>query len=276
MQGIKRLSRKETLRYKSCDIWDAREHAIFLKYCPDKRDRYYHAMAIDMSARPHEISGLKISDIRFNITDDGVQYAEVRKRDGKTGPRTVPLIDSIPYLKEWITDHPTGTNPEAWLFVSLCTNSYGEKLTYAGIVYRYSYYYKKRYFPEILNNENMHDADKAFIRNMLTKPWNLYVFRHGALTVKSQFLPESVLREHAGWTMSSKMPEIYVHLSGESSKILLQKRGIVKRQDKETSVALSCKQCPHCLEICKRDSRFCIKCKRYQNTYSCPIAILPF
>jgi hypothetical protein len=81
MQGIKRLTRKEKTRYKSSDIWDAREHAIFLKYCPDKRDRCYHALANDMSARPHEILGLKISDIRFNRTDDGIQYAEVRIRD---------------------------------------------------------------------------------------------------------------------------------------------------------------------------------------------------
>ena len=83
MQGIKRLPRKEKIRYKASDIWEAREHAMFLKYCPDKRDRCYHAMANDMSARPHEILGVKISDIKFNITDDGIQYAEVRIRDGR-------------------------------------------------------------------------------------------------------------------------------------------------------------------------------------------------
>ncbi len=55
MHGIKRLSRKEKTRYKPSDVWDAREHAIFLKYCPNKRDRCYHAMANDMNARPHEI-----------------------------------------------------------------------------------------------------------------------------------------------------------------------------------------------------------------------------
>jgi hypothetical protein len=74
-------------------------------------------------------------------------------------------------------------------------------------------------------------------------------------------LPEAILREHAGWTMSSKMPAIYLHLNGESSKILLQKKGIIKRQDKESSDALRCAQCPHCLEICKRYARFCNKCK---------------
>ncbi len=64
---------------------------------------------------------------------------------------------------------------------------------------------------------------------MLTKPWNLYVFRHSALTEKSLILSESALKNRAGWTMSSKMTQIYVHLSGESSKVLLQKRGVLKK-----------------------------------------------
>ena len=67
------------------------------------------------------------------------------------------------------------------------------------------------------------EYDKSLIRNMLTKPWNLYVYRHSALTEKSLILSESVLKDHAGWSMSSKMTQIYIHLSGESSKVLLQK-----------------------------------------------------
>jgi hypothetical protein len=96
---------------------------------------------------------------------------------------------------------------------------------------------------------------------MLTKPWNLYIFRHSALTDKSQILPEAILRSHAGWTMSSKMPQVYIHLSGESSRILLEKRGILSKTDKEISNALKSKTCPNCLECNKPGSRFCIKCK---------------
>ena len=95
---------------------------------------------------------------------------------------------------------------------------------------------------------------------MLTKPWNLYVFRHSALTEKSKFLTEAVLRSHAGWTMSSKMPQVYIHLSNESSKILLQKRGIIRTEDKEIQT-LQSKQCPNCNEPNKPDGKFCIKCK---------------
>lgn len=113
----------------------------------------------------------------------------------------------------------------------------------------------------MLKDKRVPDADKAFIKNMLTKPWNLYIFRHSSLTDKSQILSESVLRDHAGWTMSSTMPQIYIHLRGESSKILLQKRGIIKKEDGEASTALGYKVCPNCTEPNKRDSKFCAKCK---------------
>lgn len=95
MQGVKKLPRKEKTSYKPSDIWEAREHAVFLKYCPYKRDRCYHALANDMSARPGEILNLKVKDITFSVTDEGIHYAEVRIVQGKTGPRTVPLINTI-------------------------------------------------------------------------------------------------------------------------------------------------------------------------------------
>ena len=104
--------------YKPDDMWTGEEHSVFLKYCPYTRDKCYPAMAYDTSTRPHELLSLKIKDIKFKISSDSIQYAEVMV-DGKTGPRTLPLIDSIPYLKEWILNHPHGNNPDSWLFVSL-------------------------------------------------------------------------------------------------------------------------------------------------------------
>jgi len=100
-----------------------------------------------MSARPHEILNLKIKDIVFNVTEDGIQYAEVLITGGKTKPRTIPLIDSIPYVKEWIHNHPTGTNPESWLFLSRGNNAFGSKLTYDGLFGQYKYYYKNPLLP---------------------------------------------------------------------------------------------------------------------------------
>jgi integrase len=169
MRGLKKLPRQEKSPYKPSDLWDSREHSIFLKYCPSKRDRCYHAMANDMSARPHEILNLRIKDIIFKLTPEGTQYAEILVRGGKTKPRTLPLIDSIPYVKDWIANHPTSDNPESWLFVSVSKNTFGSKLSYDGLSGHYKYYYRNRYFPKLLQDASLPDPDKSFIRNMLTK-----------------------------------------------------------------------------------------------------------
>ena len=215
-----------------------------------------------MSARPHEILNLKIKDIIFKKTDDNKQYAEILIKGGKTKPRTIPLIDSIPYIKDLINNHPSGTNPNSWLFISNSNTTFGSKLTYDGLTYQYKYFYKSKFFPKLLEDKTIPEVDKAFIRNLLTKPWNLYIFRHSALTEKSQILKEHVLRDHAGWTMSSKMPQVYIHYFGnESSKSLLEAKGLIRIEDLEKkSDILKPRQCPNCNEPNKHDSKFCIKC----------------
>ncbi len=45
----------------------------------------------------------------------------------KTGSRSVPLIDSIPYLREWLQEHPSGSNSK------LLGNNQASKLTYDGL-----------------------------------------------------------------------------------------------------------------------------------------------
>jgi hypothetical protein len=218
-------------------------------------------MANDMSARPHEILNLKIKDIVFKVTDEGLQYAEVLIRGGKTKPRTLPMADSLPYLKEWILKHPSGSNKESWLFVSLDHRYFGQKLNRDSMLAKYQYQYKALHFPRLLQDETVPEADKAIIRNMLTKPWNLYVYRHSALTEKSQTLTESTLRDHAGWTMTSKMPSVYVHYFGtESARKLLETKGILKQGDRDAGIPKS-KNCPNCSEPNKTDARFCSRCK---------------
>ena len=75
-------------------------------------------MARDLSARPHEILNLKIKDVVFKTVEMVYQYAEVLV-NGKTGSRHIPLIQSIPYIKEWLSNHPSRNNPKSPLFVGL-------------------------------------------------------------------------------------------------------------------------------------------------------------
>ena len=259
MQGIRRLPRKEKSPYKPSDLWNEEEHLLFLKYCPSKRDRAFHAMANDTSARPHELLNLKLKDIVFKKADNGIQYAEVLVT-GKTKSRTLPLISSIPYVKDWMNEHPSN-NPDAWLFVSFSKMNKLGQLTRDGLLKKYAEYYRDRYFRGLMINPSVPERDKAYIKNLLTKPWNLYVFRHSALTQKSRILKEHILRDHAGWSFTSKMPEVYLHYFGtESSNSILQAYGITKGLETNMNL-LKPQQCPNCLEPNKPDSKFCAKCR---------------
>ena len=63
-------------------------------------------MEMDIGARPHELLKLRIKEVDFR--EDGGRYAKV-VLNGKTGERVVPLIDSIPYVTQWISNnHPQG------------------------------------------------------------------------------------------------------------------------------------------------------------------------
>jgi len=261
MLGIRQLPRKEKSPFKPSDIWTEEDNALFLKYCPEIRDRCYHAMACDTSARPHELLSLRISDIVFKLATTGIQYAEVHVKESKTRPRTVPLIFSIPYVKDWINSHPQASNPSAFLFISLADINFGEKLSENGLYKTYTRTYKKHFQKLVIDESTVPEADKSFIRNLLTKPWTPYILRHSSLTSKSLILKESALRSHAGWTTSSKMTDVYIHYFGnESTKSLLEAYGIEKNIAINKGI-LKTKTCPNCSEPNKPDSRFCSSCK---------------
>jgi hypothetical protein len=96
---------------------------------------------------------------------------------------------------------------------------------------------------------------------LLKKPWNPYIRRHSSLTEKSKILKEHTLRQFAGWSSNSNMPQKYLHHFGnEASESLLEAYGIVTR-DSQQNDALRPKQCPNCNEPNKPDGRFCAKCR---------------
>jgi integrase/recombinase XerD len=127
IMGLKQLKRKEISCYKPSDLWTQEDDLLFLKWVTNKRDRCYHAMARDLSARPHEILNLKVKDIVFKAAGNK-QYAEVSV-NGKTGSRHIPLIQSIPYVKDWLSNHPSRNNPNSPLFVGLGRSSMGKQIT---------------------------------------------------------------------------------------------------------------------------------------------------
>ena len=257
IENIPKLKRKEKSIYKPSDLWSQQDDLLFLKYCPSKREKCYHAMSRDLSCRPSEILKLKIKDIAFKTIGTS-QYVDVVV-NGKTGTRPIPLINSIPYLKDYLDhEHPQPTNPNCPL-ISGIGKGLGRHISASRIAAVYIEY-KKKIFPKLLESPNVLPEDKQKIKELLKKPWNPYIRRHSALTEKSTILKEHVLRQHAGWTPGSQMHLKYLHYFGnESSESLLEAYGIVtpgQQTDK-----LKPKQCPNCMEPNKLDTKFCAKCR---------------
>ena len=225
IENIPQLRRKETSIYKPSDLWTQQDDLLFLKYCPSMRDRCYHAISRDLSCRPHEILKLKIRDLSFKSVGTS-QYVEVVV-NGKTGTRSIPLINSIPYLKDYLDHgHPQPRNPNAPLICGM-GRSLGRHLKAFSIYLIYDEY-KKHVFPKLLESPNVLPEDKQKIAELLKKPWNPYIRRHSALTEKSTILKEHVLRQHAGWSGSSQMHLKYLHYFGnESNESLLEAYGII-------------------------------------------------
>jgi integrase len=258
IMGIFQLRRKEISCYKPSDLWTQEDDLLFLKWVTNKRDRCYHIMARDLSARPHEILNLKIKDVVFKSAGNN-QYAEVLV-NGKTGSRHIPLIQSIPYIKEWLLNHPSRNNPNSPLFIGLSRRSMGKELTPSGI---YAIYkdYKDEFFSKLLTDPTIPDDDKEKIKVLLTKPFNPYIRRHSALTEKSTKLKLHTLNQHAGWSTNSNMAQKYIHYFGnESSESLLEAYGIVTK-DNIPMNTLNPKLCPNCNEGNTQDAKFCVKCK---------------
>jgi integrase/recombinase XerD len=254
VQNLGRLKRREISGYKPSDMWTPEENLLFLRYCPNPRDRCYHAMEAEIGARPHELLKLRIKDVEFK-EEGGGRYARI-VLSGKTGERAVPLIDSIPYVTQWISNHPQGSNRDAVLLPNIRT---GKAIQVNAMLKAYNHY--KSYFGELLSSEDVPEDDKKKIQELLTKKWNPYVHRHSAITEKSGIISsDAKLRQYAGWTPRSNMHYKYVHFSGgESMKDLLKAKGILK-DDVTTKNILQPKICPHCREPNKPDAHFCFKC----------------
>lgn len=99
-----------------------------------------------LGCRPHELLKLKIKDIAFKIAWNR-QYAQVVV-NGKTGTRPLPLIDSIPYVKDYLSnEHPMPGNPNAF-FISGIGKSLERSIQPVSLNHIYVKY-KNNYFPKL-------------------------------------------------------------------------------------------------------------------------------
>jgi len=196
------------------------------------RDRALISVLWESGCRAGELLTLQIKHVSF---EERMTRIIVH---GKTGPRRVPLIDSTPYIAEWLENHPFRNDPEAYLWVTLAREK-NKFLEYAAL---------RKMLKEV--------AKKAKIR----KGVNPHNFRHSRATFLANHLTEAQMNQYLGWVPGSNMPATYVHLSGRDvDEAILKLRGLQPKEEKIEST-LAPKKCPRCSLINKATGKFCMRC----------------
>jgi len=269
MQNVGKLRRKEKTIYKDSDLWlDPDCNSVFFRHVTSVRDRAFHAIMLDTSCRPKELIGAKIKDLEFKDKGYNQKFAYLWVV-GKSGQRIKKLlVKSLPYLRDWLNNgnHPRPEDPNAYIFCGDGKRNLGHKLkrhTFSHIYIRY----RKVLFPNLLNSPEVSAEDKQIIKEkILTKPIRPYILRHTSLTEKAQIIGEYELRQHADWTMTSNMPQRYLHFAGnESVKAQLKAQGIISTNEDSDSVSGEQSTtalrpplvCTNCREQNKPDAHFC-------------------
>lgn len=258
--GIKRYRRREESIYTPDDLWTEDDDLLFLKYVNNARDRCYHMVSRDTACRPSELLNTRISQLNFKTVGSGRQYASLVV-NGKTGNREVVLTNSLPYLKDWLNQHPLKENGEAYLFCSLSDRSRNEKLTEESLLQAYRHY-KLVYFPTLLQkSENeVPGHDKEYIRLLLKKPFNPYLRRHIGLSQKARQIREAELRQYSGWSKNSMMHKRYVHwFNNQGSNAVLKAEGLIS-EDESGIEKLRPIYCSNCNEANTKNAKWCVKC----------------
>jgi integrase len=256
VENISQQHRKEVSAYKPTELWTEEDDLLFLKYCPSKRDKAWHAVTRDIGARPGELLAAKIKDVVW-INTDTYQIAKITI-NGKTEIRSPDIIYGVPYLKDWLSVHPFSKVENAALFCGEGKKNRGRPLSRNAMnaVYRL---YKHEVFPKMLEDGLIEPEDRAKVEELIrNKKWNPYVRRHTAITEKSKILPAHLLNQWAGWKPNSKMSTKYIHYFGnEASDKLLEAAGIKLASHKGEVVKLKPRVCYNCQTANEPDAKIC-------------------
>lgn len=197
------------------------------------RDRAIIATLWESGCRAGEMLLLRIKHVSFEETLTKIVV------QGKTGMRRIPLLDSTPYLTDWIENHPLKENPNAPLWVGMGNVGRNERLCYPAL---------RKLLKEA--------ARKAGIK----KSVNPHSFRHSRATRLANHLTEAQMTQYFGWVQGSDIPRTYVHLSGRDvDEAILKMRGLKPKEEKVES-SLAPKNCPRCGLINKATGKFCTRC----------------
>ncbi len=200
------------------------------------RDKALISVLYESGCRIGEILTMRIKDVAFEEPTCAIRVS------GKTGSRRILLVNSTPYLSNWIAHCANKNDPKAFLWASIGTKNRDKGLKYNSV-------------REMLKSV----AEKGGIR----KKVNPHLFRHSRATYLANKLTEAQMCEYLGWVQGSGMPRVYVHLSGRDvDEAILEIHGLKKPEDIESHKILQFKECSICGKTNEFEAKICQRCAR--------------
>lgn len=202
-----------------------------IEACRNPRDRALIAFLYESGCRKGELVSIRTENVTF--TDLG---ATVTIPKGKTGSRTIPIIYSASYLRQWLDCHPLKEN-NAPLFCSLQT-PFGQ-FSFSGL-------------------EHLMKTLKE--RTGIKKKLYPHLFRHSRASHLANKFTEQQLKNFLGWTPGSNMAAVYVHLSQRDLQQAVQGLYGIESPKQDSKEHLKVEKCPRCKEINPTSQTYCGKC----------------
>jgi site-specific recombinase XerD len=214
------------------DLLSKEDIQLQVEAAKNPRDKALISLLYETGARIGEIIDLIVGDIEDR------QHGKKVVIDGKTGPRRLPLVESVPHINNWLAKHP---NPEKDnpLWCKIQQGNPDDQLGY-------------RYIREKILKKNMERAG-------LEKPSNPHHYRHSRASYLANELKEAQLCEWFGWVQGSDVPARYVHLSGRDiDNAYDEMHGLYEPENEEDTPDVV--ECPRCQELNEPTAAFCMRC----------------
>src|SRR3989442_3139994 len=203
--------------------------------CPNQRDRALILLTYETGGRIGELLSLSVGAVAFD------KYGAVLRFEGKTGSRRARIIFSASALAEWLNHHPFKAEPDSPLWTSFDRVGSEKRLEYGAV-----------------RSLLVAAAKRCGVKKRV----NPHSFRHSRASNLANVLTEAQMKEYLGWVGDSRMPAVYVHLSGRNVDNALFKINGIKTEDEvnEEERPLKASHCERCREVNPPTNRFCSKC----------------
>lgn len=223
----------------------AREEVLqMIKSTPKSRNKALIAILFETGMRASELLGMKRNEIEFY--DDYCEFV----CNGKTGERPVVLIQSFPYLRQWLD------------FLDIHQEKI-PKIYQNHVWLTYSEFGKKAFSPlskGALSAIVKYVGNRAGIKKRV---WT-HGFRHASATdFAKQGYNEVEMRLKYGWTPTSNIPSQYIHYKHEElkNKQLFNAGKNVEKPQTDGKMVLT-KSCPFCSYENPAENQYCGKCSK--------------